>query len=89
VLATVPEIPEGKYNLEYRIVRPDGSIRWIKSNAFPIQNEYDQVYRIAGISEDITERKLVEAEIIAVRFYLNRSSMAQLMLCFWSILKPC
>jgi len=71
VLATVPEIPEGKYNLEYRIVRPDGSIRWIKSNAFPIQNEYDQVYRIAGISEDITERKLVEAEIIRSKVLLE------------------
>jgi PAS domain S-box-containing protein len=64
VLTTIPEIPERKYNLEYRIVRPDGSIRWIKSHAFPIQNEYGEVYRIAGISEDITERKLAQAEII-------------------------
>ena len=71
VLATIPEIPEGKYNLEYRIVRPDGSIRWIKSHAFPIQNEYDQVYRIAGISEDITERKLAEAEIIRSKVLLE------------------
>ena len=45
------------YNEEYRIVRPDGEIRWIHSQAFPIRNDRGEVYRIAGIAEDITERK--------------------------------
>ncbi|HXW00454.1 MAG TPA: PAS domain-containing protein, partial [Anaerolineae bacterium] len=45
---------------EYRIVRPDGSIRWIWDRSFPIHNELGEFYRIAGISEDITERKLLE-----------------------------
>ncbi len=45
---------------EYRIVRPDGSVRWILARAFPIRNEAGQVYRIVGIAEDITERKRVE-----------------------------
>jgi PAS domain S-box-containing protein len=50
----------GKYNEEYRIVRPDGSERWIQDRAFPIRNEAGEVYRIAGIAEDITSRKQVE-----------------------------
>jgi PAS domain S-box-containing protein len=48
---------------EYRIVRPDGSIRWIRDRAFPVKDETGQIYRFAGIAEDITVRKQAEAEI--------------------------
>ena len=42
---------------EYRIIRPDGAMRWVRDRAFPLQDNRGRVYRIAGISEDITERK--------------------------------
>jgi len=45
---------------EYRIMRPDGTIRWIWDRGFPITAESGRVVRIAGIAEDITERKRVE-----------------------------
>ncbi|HEY9633301.1 MAG TPA: PAS domain S-box protein [Coleofasciculaceae cyanobacterium] len=48
---------------EYRIVRPDGSIRWIHDRAFPVRDETGQIYRLAGIAEDITVRKLAQEEI--------------------------
>lgn len=48
---------------EYRIVRPDGTIRWITTRCFPVHNERSEAYRIAGFSEDITARKAVEAEL--------------------------
>jgi len=48
---------------QYRIVRPDESVRWIAARAFPIRNEKGEVYRIAGIAEDITERVKVEKEL--------------------------
>ena len=38
----------GQYDETYRIVRPDGSIRWIQDRAFPIRDEAGKVYRIAG-----------------------------------------
>lgn len=47
----------GTYDVEYRIIRPDGAIRWIWDRAFPIRDQTGEVYRIAGIAEDITERK--------------------------------
>jgi PAS domain S-box-containing protein len=47
----------GKYDVEYRIVRPDGAVRWIRDRGFPVRNEEGRVYRIAGIAQDITERK--------------------------------
>ena len=45
---------------EYRIVHPDGSIRWIRDHPFPILNECGEVYRVVGTAEDITEQKQAE-----------------------------
>ncbi|GGA16162.1 hypothetical protein CYANOKiyG1_30280 [Okeania sp. KiyG1] len=45
---------------EYRIVRPDGEMRWIWSRAFPVRDRTGEIYRTAGIFEDITERKQME-----------------------------
>ncbi len=45
---------------EYRIVRPDGTIRWVWDRGFPIRGDSGRVVRIAGIAEDITERKRIE-----------------------------
>ena len=45
---------------EYRVVRPDGTVRWIWDRRFPIHDTKGQVYRFAGIAEDITERKQAE-----------------------------
>ena len=51
--------------LEYRIVRPDGTIRWIRSRSFPIWNSFGAVHRIVGLAQDITARKRVEEQIQA------------------------
>jgi two-component system sensor kinase FixL len=56
----------GAYNEEYRIVKPDGSIRWIHDRAFPIRDVSGKVYRIAGIAEDVTEHKRLEREILEI-----------------------
>jgi len=53
----------GEYDEEYRIVRPDGSIRWIHDKAFPIRDEEGRIYRVVGIADDITERRQAEAQI--------------------------
>lgn len=63
VIAECEKIFQSDYNLEYRIVRPDRSIRWVRSRVFPICDRSGEVYRIAGLIEDITERKSSEAEI--------------------------
>jgi two-component system sensor histidine kinase/response regulator len=44
----------------YRIRRPDGTERWIEARGWPILDEQGDVYRVAGIAEDITERKRAE-----------------------------
>lgn len=47
----------GHYDEEYRVVRPDGSLRWVHDRAFPVRDGRGAVYRLVGIAEDITERK--------------------------------
>jgi PAS domain S-box-containing protein len=56
--------PTGTYDEEYRIIRPDGTIRWIHGRAFPVRNQTGEVYRIAGVAQDITERKLAESQML-------------------------
>ena len=58
-----PENLSGNLEREYRIIREDGDIRWIRSRSFPIRNEAGTVYRFAGIAEDITERKQAETAL--------------------------
>jgi PAS domain S-box-containing protein len=62
ILGGLPTQVSGNYDVEYRVMRPDGTFRWVRDRAFPISNEQGEVYRIAGISEDITERKLMEKQ---------------------------
>jgi PAS domain S-box-containing protein len=50
------------YAKEHRIIRLDGSVRWVASRSFPVRNEAGEVYRWATIMEDITERKQAETE---------------------------
>ncbi|ACB51228.1 two-component sensor histidine kinase [Crocosphaera subtropica ATCC 51142] len=53
-------ISQGQYNEEYRIIRPNGEIRWIWSRSYPVFDELGNIYRVAGIAEDITERKAIQ-----------------------------
>ncbi|MFC1836973.1 PAS domain S-box protein, partial [Thermodesulfobacteriota bacterium] len=45
------------YNLEYRILKPDGNQRWIWDRGFPIKNRKGRMLRVAGLAQDITQRK--------------------------------
>jgi len=47
-------VPEEVFDEEYRIVRPDGDVRWLDVRARPVSN--DERERIVGIAEDVTER---------------------------------
>lgn len=48
----------GDLDIEYRIIKRDGSVRWIHSRGFPIKDSSGKLYRMSGIAEDITDRKL-------------------------------
>lgn len=45
----------GEYDEEYRIIRPNGTVRCIRDRAFPVRDHTGKVYRLAGLAEDITQ----------------------------------
>ncbi len=49
--------------IEYRMLTPDGQIRWIWSRAFPIKDKNGNLVRLCGIAHDITERKEMEKRV--------------------------
>jgi PAS domain S-box-containing protein len=51
------DVAHGIADVEFRVVRPDGEVRWVWSRGFPVHNADGRVFRVAGIIEDITERR--------------------------------
>ncbi len=49
---------------DYRIVRPGGEVRWVRSRTYPVFGPHDAVLRIVGFSEDITEWKRLEQQLL-------------------------
>ncbi len=52
----------GRYDEEYRIRRPDGSVRWIHDRAFPVRTSDGTIRRVVGVASDITDRKIAEEQ---------------------------
>jgi diguanylate cyclase len=50
-------------NMEFRIVRPDGAVRWIHVRVFATCDPEGVVLRVAGVASDVTERHLVESRV--------------------------
>ena len=55
---------------EYRIVRPDNTIRWVSDRGVAINDKDGRIHRIVGIAEDITDRKRAE-ELLEKFFSLS------------------
>jgi PAS domain S-box-containing protein len=50
-------------HVEYRVVRPDGSVRWVLDSAFPVRDAAGRICRHAGVAKDITDRKRAEGRL--------------------------
>lgn len=73
MLTLIPQLNQHELREEeYRIVRPDGSIRWIRDRAFPVRDQTGQVYRMVGVARDITAHKHTE---IALRQRVERERL--------------
>ncbi|MEX2213530.1 MAG: PAS domain-containing protein, partial [Phycisphaeraceae bacterium] len=48
------------YDVEYRVVRPDGKVRWVHCQASMLRDPSDAPQRMVGVCQDITQRKRYE-----------------------------
>jgi len=64
LIAALPQQAQGEWEHEYRFIRPDGAVRWMREIAFPVRNPAGEVFRVAGLTEDITERKSLEQQFL-------------------------
>ena len=53
---------EGIYDEEFRIVRPDGTMRWVRDRAFPVRDSAGLADQVVGVARDVTVHKEAEAE---------------------------
>ncbi|MBI5954827.1 MAG: PAS domain S-box protein [Chloroflexi bacterium] len=60
------------FNMQYRIVRPDGTMRHVHSRNYPVFDASGAEYRVVGIAEDITIRKRAEEEILKLNIELEQ-----------------
>lgn len=63
-----PSLPEPR-ELEYRVVRPDGALRWFRTRVFPVRNAAGAIDRLSGVTDDITPRKEAELEVESHRAF--------------------
>lgn len=74
------------FDEEYRIIRPDGTVCWIRDRGFPIRDQLGNIIRVAGISEDITERKQSELALRDSNARYERLATATMMgVIFWDV----
>lgn len=59
-IAAALEAPDAPYDIEYRIVRTDGALRWLSSTGRVIVDNHGRPVRMVGICRDVTERRRVE-----------------------------
>ena len=58
---------QGEYEMEYRIMAPDGEVRWISARGRCIGSDHGRGQKLLGVSMDITARKEAEMEAVQQR----------------------
>lgn len=67
------------FRAEFRIIRPDQAVRYLRVQMFPIRNSLGEVIRLAGVAEDMTEEKRVQETLVkAERQFLQASRIEAL-----------
>jgi diguanylate cyclase (GGDEF)-like protein/PAS domain S-box-containing protein len=57
-------LESGSLDLEYRILRPDGEVRWLSDRSHVVKNERGEAIRLDGIIYDVTEQKLAQEKLL-------------------------
>jgi diguanylate cyclase (GGDEF)-like protein/PAS domain S-box-containing protein len=81
-LAAYRDMRDGNLDLEYRILRPDGTARWVHARGFPVIDADGTAYRVVGTIEDITERKELQERLIHQANFDTLTQLPNRALCY-------
>jgi PAS domain S-box-containing protein len=59
------------YDIEFRIVQPDQTVRWIAATGRTFRDEFDRPTRMGGVARDVTERRQFDEELQENQFQLR------------------
>ncbi|MEO7931742.1 MAG: PAS domain S-box protein [Chthoniobacterales bacterium] len=65
---------EPRVSVEYRIARPDGTVRWVHDRGFQVRDAAGKLVRLTGLASDITERKAIEDKLLQNQSLLRIAS---------------
>ncbi len=74
VFAAFSQLLQESHELEYRLLRPDGSVRWVRDRRFPVCDPDGCCLRMAGIVTDITEQRQAQEELLALNEQLKEQA---------------
>jgi len=57
----------GKFNGQYRILKPDGTLTWIWERSFPVYDEKGIIIRYISMASDITRQKQLEFDLLKTK----------------------
>jgi PAS domain S-box-containing protein len=61
-----------EFDIEFRVLRPEGGVRWVWTRGFPVRNTDGVIYRVASITEDVTDRRqIVESHQRLIRGFTH------------------
>jgi len=68
---------EPKVSVEYRITRPDGTVRWIHDRGYQVRDVSGNLVRLTGIASDITERRRVAEQLMLAKDAADAANRAK------------
>lgn len=66
-----------EYNIEHRVIWPDGNIIWVREAGDVVRNENGSPLKMLGVVQDITRRKQAETEVLLARDEAERANRAK------------
>ncbi len=66
-----------RHSIDHRILLPDGAIRWVHEEAIAILDKAGNAITLSGTVQDITDRKLIEENLLAAKVEAERANLAK------------
>jgi signal transduction histidine kinase/DNA-binding response OmpR family regulator len=62
------------FKAEFRIIRPNQAVRFLRIQTFPLRNSFGEVIRMAGVAEDMTEERRVQETLVKTERQFRQAS---------------